>query len=178
MTVAVLPAMRARHAGHIITVSSLAGLVPVPFWGHYNASKCAVEGLMETLRHEMRPFGIQVAMVELGSIKTALYAKPDPVGIEAYAQPRSGAFGVMAEYVRRAPGPDVLARKVVEIATDAHPKLRNKLTREATQFTLLKWLLPTGAFEAGVRREFNLTAKTRASSQPSIHSLHDERRIQ
>src|ERR1700751_181158 len=38
MTQAVLPAMRARRRGHLITVSSLAGLVPVPFWGHYNAS--------------------------------------------------------------------------------------------------------------------------------------------
>jgi NAD(P)-dependent dehydrogenase (short-subunit alcohol dehydrogenase family) len=74
MSVAVLPGMRERNRGHIITVSSLAGLVPVPFWGHYNASKFAVEGLMETLRHEVRPFGIQIAMVEPGSIRTAFYA--------------------------------------------------------------------------------------------------------
>jgi len=75
-TLAVLPAMRERGTGHVITVSSLAGLVPVPFWDHYNASKFAVEGLMETLRHEVRPFGIQVALVEPGSIKTPFYAKP------------------------------------------------------------------------------------------------------
>jgi NAD(P)-dependent dehydrogenase (short-subunit alcohol dehydrogenase family) len=159
MTLAVLPEMRERRQGHIITVSSLAGLVPVPFWGHYNASKFAVEGLMETLRHEVRPFGIQVALVEPGYIKTALYATPQATAMEEYAGPRSRAFAVMDGYGRKAPGPDVVARKVAAIANDAHPALRNKVTREATQFTLLRWLLPGGAFEAGVRRGFKLAEK-------------------
>jgi NAD(P)-dependent dehydrogenase (short-subunit alcohol dehydrogenase family) len=159
MTLEVLPGMRERMFGHIITISSLAGLVPVPFWGQYNASKFAVEGLMETLRHEVRPFGIQVAMVEAGAIKTALYALPPAVGIGAYAGPRRRGLGVMAEFVRKAPGPEVMGRKVVAIANDAHPKLRNTVTREATQFTLLKWLLPQSAFESGVRRGFKLVGK-------------------
>ena len=88
-TLAVLPHMRERRSGHIITVSSLAGLVPVPFWGHYNASKFAVEGLMETLRHELRPWGIQVAMVEPGNIKTPFYAQPPASGMEEYAAARA-----------------------------------------------------------------------------------------
>ena len=159
MTVAVLPGMRERNLGHIVTVSSLAGLVPVPFWGHYNASKFALEGLMETLRHEVRPFDIQVAMVEPGNIKTPFYARPQPRGIAAYAAARGRAFGAMAEYERKAPGPEVVARKVVAIANNAHPALHNKITKEARQFTLLKWLLPAGAFEAGVRRAFKLAGK-------------------
>jgi NAD(P)-dependent dehydrogenase (short-subunit alcohol dehydrogenase family) len=159
MSVAVLPGMRERHSGHIISISSLAGLVPVPFWGQYNASKFAVEGLMETLRHEVRPFGIQVAMVEPGNIKTPFYARPQTAGIDTYAGPRGRAFSAMGEFERKAPGPDVVARKVVAIANDAHPALRNKITKEATQFTLLKWLLPPRAFEAGVRRGFKLAAK-------------------
>src|SRR5262249_128751 len=63
---AVLPAMRAQKSGLIAATSSLAGMIPLPFWGQYNASKFAVEGLMETLRHEVKPFGISVAMVEPG----------------------------------------------------------------------------------------------------------------
>ncbi len=159
MSVAVLPGMRERNRGHIITISSLAGLVPVPFWGHYNASKFAVEGLMETLRHEVRPFGIQVALVEPGSIKTPFYARPHLEGLHCYAGSRGRAFAAMAEFERRAPGPDVVARKVVSISNEAHPVLRNRITREATQFTLLRWLLPGGAFEAGVRRGFKLAGK-------------------
>jgi NAD(P)-dependent dehydrogenase (short-subunit alcohol dehydrogenase family) len=110
MSLAVLPGMRERRSGHVITLRSLAGLVPVPFWGQYNASKFAVEGLMETLRHELRPFGIQVAMVEPGNIKTPLYARPQTAGMDVYAGPRGRSFRAMAEYERKAPGPDVVAR--------------------------------------------------------------------
>jgi NAD(P)-dependent dehydrogenase (short-subunit alcohol dehydrogenase family) len=155
-SLAVLPAMRERKQGHIITISSLAGLVPVPFWGHYNASKFAVEGLMETLRHEARPFGIQIALVEPGNIKTPFYARPPAAGMAAYAGARGRAYDAMGVYERKAPGPDVVASKVVAIANDPHPKLRNTITKEAKQFTLLKWMLPSGAFEAGVRRGFKL----------------------
>src|ERR1700689_397622 len=123
MSVAVLPGMRERQAGHIITVSSLAGLVPVPYWGHYNASKFAVEGLMETLRHEVRPFGIQVALVEPGAIKTPFFARPGAAGMSAYAGPRGRAYAAMARFEARAPGPEVVARKIVSIANDPPPAL-------------------------------------------------------
>lgn len=158
-TVAVLPAMRERRRGHVITVSSLAGIVPVPFWGHYNASKFAIEGLMETLRHEARPFGIQVALVEPGSIRTPFYAQSFAEAMPAYAGPRHNAFDVMADYEANAPSPDVVAQRIAKLATDPHPPLRNLITREARQFALLRWLMPTGAFESGVRRGFRLEAK-------------------
>lgn len=155
-TLAVLPGMRERKLGHIITISSLAGLVPVPFWGHYNASKFAVEGLMETLRHEARPFGIQIALVEPGNIKTPFYARPPAAGMAPYAGARGRAYDAMRVFERKAPGPDVVAKRVVAVANDPHPRLRNKITKEARQFTLLKWMLPAGTFESGVRRAFKL----------------------
>src|SRR6266516_4161220 len=131
MTLAVLPEMRERKQGHIITVSSLAGLVPVPFWGHYNASKFAIEALMETLRHEVRPFGIQVALVEPGSIKTPFYTTPHATAMDAYTAPRENFFAVMADYERKAPGPDVVARRVAALATATRPPLHNRITKEA-----------------------------------------------
>ena len=103
MTAAVLPGMRERRAAHIITISSLTGLVAVPFWGHYNASKFAVEALMETLRHEARPFGIRVALVEPGPITTPFYTRPQPAGIDAYAGSRGRVFAAIAELERKAP---------------------------------------------------------------------------
>ena len=97
VTAAVLPGMRERRAGHIITISSLTGLAAVPFWGHYSASKFAVEGLMEALRHEVRPFGIGVALVEPGAIRTPFGSRPQSAGIDAYAGPRGRAFAAAAE---------------------------------------------------------------------------------
>jgi len=164
MTAAVLPGMRERRAGHIITISSLTGLAAVPFWGHYSASKFAVEGLIEALRHEVRPFGISVALVEPGPIKTPFGTRSRPAGIDAYAGPRGRAFAAAAEFARKAPGPEVVARTVVSIASDPHPALRNKVTKQTSRVTLLKRLAPAAAFEAGIRRSFKLPGQRYAKA--------------
>jgi NAD(P)-dependent dehydrogenase (short-subunit alcohol dehydrogenase family) len=156
MTTAVLPGMRERRAGHIITISSLTGLAAVPFWGHYSASKFAVEGLMEALRHEVRPFGISVALVEPGAIRTPFDTRPQTAGIDAYATARERMSAAAAELARKAPGPEVVARTVVSIASDPHPALRNKVTKQTRQVMLLKRFTPAAAFEAGIRRSFKL----------------------
>jgi len=64
----------------------------------------------------------------------------------------------MADYEHKAPGPDIVARTVAALAAAAHPPLRTRITKEARQFTLLRRILPAGAFESGVRRGFRLTA--------------------
>ncbi|HEY4185981.1 MAG TPA: SDR family NAD(P)-dependent oxidoreductase [Polyangia bacterium] len=153
---AVLPSMRAARAGKIINMSSLAGLVPVPFWGFYNASKFAVEGYSETLRHELAPLGIRVAMVEPGAIRTPLYAQPHPPALAAYSPWRERALKTMKGFEEKAPGPDLVAALLSRLVAKKNPRLRNKLTREATLFPLLRWLLPGGAFESGIRAGFNL----------------------
>jgi NAD(P)-dependent dehydrogenase (short-subunit alcohol dehydrogenase family) len=71
---AVLPQMRAQGSGRIINMSSLAGLVSVPFQAMYSASKFAVEAYTEALRMEARPFGIRVSMVEPGDFATRFTA--------------------------------------------------------------------------------------------------------
>lgn len=59
---AVLPIMRRQGGGQIINISSVAGLVPMPFWGYYSASKAALEALTEALRYEVKPFHIRVSL--------------------------------------------------------------------------------------------------------------------
>jgi hypothetical protein len=84
------------------------------------------------------------------------YERPPAPGLAAYAGARGRAYDAIGVYERKAPGPHVVASKVVAIANDPHPKLRNTITKEAKQFTLLRWMLPSGPFEAGVRRAFKL----------------------
>jgi len=67
---AVLPAMRAQEAGRIVLVGSIAGRIGVPFQGFYSASKFALEGFAESLRMEVKPFGIDVSLIEPGDFKT------------------------------------------------------------------------------------------------------------
>jgi NAD(P)-dependent dehydrogenase (short-subunit alcohol dehydrogenase family) len=70
LTRAVLPHMRARRSGHIINISSVAGLMGIPGCGLYNASKFAVTGLSEALAQEMAPYNVRVTVVAPGGFRT------------------------------------------------------------------------------------------------------------
>jgi NAD(P)-dependent dehydrogenase (short-subunit alcohol dehydrogenase family) len=156
MVKAVLPGMRQARQGHIVTISSLAGLVPVPFWGFYNASKFAVEGYMESLRHELTPLGVRVAMVEPGAIRTPFYENPQARAMPEYAPWRDRALKTMKQFGQKGPGPGVVAEVVARLVANENPPLRSRVTLEATMFPLLRRLLPASAFEAGTRKGFNL----------------------
>src|SRR4051795_11633256 len=71
MTRAVLPVMRTQGSGRIINVSSIVGLIPVPFMALYSSTKHALEGYSQSIDHELREYGIRVLLVEPGFTKPA-----------------------------------------------------------------------------------------------------------
>lgn len=77
VTRAVLPVMRAQRSGHVVTISSGAGITGGAFGGAYAASKFALEGWMESLRGEVAPFGIRTTIVEPGFFRTELLVEGD-----------------------------------------------------------------------------------------------------
>jgi NAD(P)-dependent dehydrogenase (short-subunit alcohol dehydrogenase family) len=91
VTRAVLPVMRTQRSGHVITFSSVAGLVGQDFTSAYSASKFALEGWMETLQHDLEPFGIATTIIEPGFFRTELLVEgastvwPD-LSIDDYAE--------------------------------------------------------------------------------------------
>jgi NAD(P)-dependent dehydrogenase (short-subunit alcohol dehydrogenase family) len=70
VTRAFLPQFRKQRSGHIINLSSIAGLVGQAGWGYYNTSKFAVEGFSEALAAEMAPLGVKVTIIEPGPFRT------------------------------------------------------------------------------------------------------------
>lgn len=89
LTRAVLPVMRAQKSGHILNITSMAGLIGFPGSGYYAASKHAVEGWSDTLRAEVGPLGIQVTCVEPGPFRTdwaGRSLKQTPSKIADYAE--------------------------------------------------------------------------------------------
>jgi NADP-dependent 3-hydroxy acid dehydrogenase YdfG len=74
VTRALLPHLRARKSGHVINLSSIAGLIATPGLGYYNLTKFAVEGFSEALALEVAPLGIKVTLIEPGPFRTEFLA--------------------------------------------------------------------------------------------------------
>ena len=110
-TQAVLPHMRAQRHGRIVNVSSVLGFLPAPYMGLYSASKHAVEGLSETLDHEVRQFGIRVTLVEPSYTRTNLEANSPQAKsrIDDYDRERDIASRSVADSVNGAPEPSDVA---------------------------------------------------------------------
>ncbi len=155
---AVLPIMRRQGSGQIINLSSLAGLVSVPFRGFYSASKFALEGYTEALRHEVKPFNIKVSVVEPGFIKTNLGRNRQEAAsrIGDYARWRERALEAIRQYEEKAPEPILVADCVLRIIQSKSPALRYRVGKDATLFFRLRRFLPESAFEQGVRRNFKI----------------------
>jgi NAD(P)-dependent dehydrogenase (short-subunit alcohol dehydrogenase family) len=127
VTRAVLPQLRKQGRGHIVNLSSISGLVGLPGWGIYNASKFAVEGISEALAAEVAPFGIGVTIVEPGPFRTnflgdsmATTAKIIPDYEKTAGQVRSGNV----QRNGRQPGSPALgADAIVRAVTSPKPPL-------------------------------------------------------
>jgi NAD(P)-dependent dehydrogenase (short-subunit alcohol dehydrogenase family) len=143
VTRAVLPGMRARRAGTIVTLGSISGLVAVPMVGPYHASKWALEGMIEALRLELLPFGVRVALIEPGPFRTDLHAKEQLAAAAGRADspyaPLLEAYRRQAGGMRRAEVAAVVAT-VERAATARNPRLR--------------WLVGPTSLSAGRLRAF------------------------
>jgi NAD(P)-dependent dehydrogenase (short-subunit alcohol dehydrogenase family) len=129
VTRAVLPVMRRQRSGHIITISSTAGIAGQAFCSAYAASKFGLEGWMESLRFEVEPFGIHTTIVEPGFFRTDLLTKEST----AYADLSIGDYAERTAETRPAweamsgkqtNDPAKLANALVTIADEEPPPLR------------------------------------------------------
>ncbi|MGL6161203.1 oxidoreductase [Microbulbifer sp.] len=156
-TRAVLPHMREQGSGRIVNVSSVLGFLPAPYMGLYSASKHAVEGLSETLDHEVRKFGIRVALVEPSFTKTNLdiNAPQAAAKIPAYDTERSVVSQAIQKNVHKAPQPDGVASTIVDAALGAW-KMRRTPKGEASLLRKLRRFMPAGPVEKGLRKTFGL----------------------
>lgn len=154
---AVLPYMRLQHVGRIVNISSVLGFLPAPYMGLYSASKHAVEGLSETLDHEVREFGIRVALVEPSFTKTNLDINAPVVAspISAYNSTREIVSQAIQKNVHKAPHPDDVAATVVNAALGAW-KMRHTPKGEASLLRKLRRFMPATPVEKGIRKTFGM----------------------
>ena len=146
MTKAVLPVMRQQRSGHIIMVSSISGLHGSMAISSYSASKHALEGWTESLRLELNPLGIKVALVEPGSYRTDIWDRNARLGRKAMdgTSPNRERGAKMKEAVQKIPKRDPIevARVIVKVAQTPNPKLRYLVGNDARMQLWFKRVLP------------------------------------
>lgn len=116
MTRTVLPVMRRQGSGHIINISSVAGLAASPGTGIYAATKFAVEGATESMAHELSPLGIQVTLIEPGPFRTDFYGssfRKAKATIADYATTAAKRSSTLKQSSGRQPGDPLKAAKAI-----------------------------------------------------------------
>ncbi len=164
VTRAFLPRMRERRAGRIINVSSVGGRITLPFFGVYNSTKYAVESLSDALRYELRPFGIDVSLIEPGVIRTNFEATavgnlgqfdttPYALAVAKYEQMSKTAD-------RFASNPIVIAKAIARAVEARRPSARYVAPRSTHMILWMSSMLPTRVWDWAMRKVAFLNTKT------------------
>jgi NAD(P)-dependent dehydrogenase (short-subunit alcohol dehydrogenase family) len=163
VTRAVLPAMRARRTGAVVTIGSVSGRVAVPIGGPYHASKWALEGMIEALRLELIPFSVRVALIEPGPYRTLLH---DNERLAAAAGGADSPYADLLEAYRRQnaklPRQDDLEPLIDVIeraATSENPRLRWPVGPTSLTGGRLRALVPDRVYEWLMRIAFPIRSK-------------------
>lgn len=164
VTRAFLPEMMARRSGRIVNVSSSGGLVSLPFVGVYHATKFALEALSDTLRWELRPFGVRVSVIEPGPIRTEfgekLVGSTDRIRPGSPYAPLFADVGRMKAFAEaRMLKPAVVTRDIIHALTSRWPRARYLEPRALFLLIKLYQLTPTWLSDWVITRAAGLTAK-------------------
>ncbi|QUR69764.1 SDR family NAD(P)-dependent oxidoreductase [Mycobacterium spongiae] len=159
ITQLVLPGMRDRRSGTIINISSMGGKIYTPFGGWYHATKHALEGWSDCLRLEVKPFGIDVAVIEPGGIKTewGTIAADNLAQVSAAGAYAGEASETASSMHKRYQGdslssPNVVAKAVLRAATAKRPRTRYAVGYMAKPSILMRRFLSDRAFDFIIAR--------------------------
>jgi short-subunit dehydrogenase len=141
---AFVPSMRERRGGRLIVMSSLVGQIPFPFESIYSASKFAVEGLVLSLRYEVEPFGIEVALIQPAQVSTSFAAKIHTLPPEGspYRERAARFIRRDEELIRTAPDAATAAEEIVKVIRSPKLRLHNQVDAKSRFFMKLNRVLP------------------------------------
>ena len=152
VTKALLPMIRAAR-GRVVFVGSINGRMSLPFLSPYAASKHAIEAIGDSLRGEMRPFGVEVSIVEPGAIKTPMREKGNAAAnkvkaamstdqLQLYGKAIDGFTAAASKGDKQASRPEKVAEIIAHALTTRRPRTRYLVGFDARSQAFLRWLLP------------------------------------
>ena len=163
LTQLVIPHMRQQGSGRIVNVASIAGKLAIYFGGWYHVSKFAVEGFSDALRMELKPFGIDVVIIEPGAIRTdwgiiaaehlAESSKGTVYEEASMNEAKIMKYGYSSKLLS---SPSVIAKAICKGVNRKHPKARYRTGRGSHSMVFLHWLLPARWWDALVRKTMKL----------------------
>jgi len=162
LTKEVLPYMRKQGGGMIIILSSIGGLMGLPFQGFYSAAKFAIEGFSEALRMEVAKYNIEIVLINPGDFHTNNSANRRkflaPSGEnDPYKDLFEKTLGVIEKDEANGQDPVILARKLIKIAESNNPRPRYIIaSRDQKIAVLLKYILPGKCFSKILQKHYKL----------------------
>ena len=148
---AALPTLRERH-GRIVVMSSIGGVIGLPFQAYYSASKFALEGWAEAMAWEVKPFGVGVTLVEPGNFRTGFTASRRTVDVDGddpYARASATAISKMESDEQGGNDPRAVAEAVAKVLTATRPPRRLSVGPAGERAGVMaKRLLPNRLVEA------------------------------
>lgn len=159
VTQAVLPLLRKQKEGVIICISSIGGLMGIPFQGLYSASKFAIEGYCQSLSLELKPHNIRVVLINPGDFSTSFTSNrkivDNPEIKLTYPQFYNTLSKIMSDE-NNGPKPEILARKIGKIIDKKKPAFRYVIASPLQKFSVsLKKVLPETWFAAILEKYYN-----------------------
>lgn len=157
MTQAVIPFMRQQQSGLILNISSVLGLIPMPFGALYSASKHALEGYSESLDHELRSQGIRVSLIEPAYTNTSLDAHLLEADnkLASYNHIREKLHLQMVKSIRRSDDPETIAETILGVLRDKHIQSRYTAGKTAKYLKNIRRFAPIIIFDKMIQRSLN-----------------------
>jgi NAD(P)-dependent dehydrogenase (short-subunit alcohol dehydrogenase family) len=169
VTQALAPALR-QARGRIVFISSIGGLIAFPLTGAYHAAKFGIEAVGDVFRQELRPWGIEVTIVEPGSIDTPIWNRGEQTADEigARSPQREALYGQAIESYRkvikataeRGIPPEKVARTIEHALTAKRPRTRYLVGIDAKLQARLRHVIPTRVFDRIVARMMGLQRRS------------------
>ena len=157
LTQLVIPLMRGRGRGRIINIGSVAGRIARPFSSVYDATKHALNAVSDGLRGELKPFGIDVVVIQPGFIATEFIAAANKASGEVlehmgvYHEAWAALQASIGRLKRLAGKPEDIAELVERALKSKRPRPRYSGPKHAKLFLAVRWLLPDRVFDAVFR---------------------------